>query len=149
MSEVFHQSGGLRLIRGDESHLAWAGSRVGIKIYPADARCLVVEGEDGIRAVAIYNDFTDVDCEMHIATNGNKNFATRGMIYGFFALPFLNCKLRRVTTTIRQRNVAVQKLALDLGFRFEGVKVDGYADDNMVVMGMRRDDCIWIKGSQT
>lgn len=143
--QTIAEGAGLRLGIGDASHLAWAGERVGISNYPPDARTLVVEGPDGIRAVAIYNGFTDVDCEMHIVSNGNKNFATRGMIFGFFALPFLNCCLARVTTTVAQRNVAVQKMALDLGFKFEGVKVNGYADDNLVVMGMRREDCIWIR----
>lgn len=148
--ETLAEHNGLRLVIGDASHLAWAGARVGISHYPPDAQCLVVEGPDGIRAVAIYNGFTDVDCEMHIVSNGAKNFATRGMIFGFFALPFLNCDLARVTTTVAQRNIEVQKLALDLGFRFEGVKVSGYADDNLVIMGMRRDECIWIqKGSLT
>lgn len=143
--ETLAEHNGLRLVIGDASHLAWAGERVGVSHYPPDAKTLVVEGPDGIRAVAIYNDFTDVDCEMHVVSNGAKNFATRGMIFGFFALPFLNCGLSRVTTTVAQRNVDVQKLALDLGFKFEGVKVNGYADDNMVIMGMTRDDCIWIK----
>lgn len=143
--EPLAEHNGLRLFLGDAFHLAWAGKRVGVDNYPPDTKTLVVEGPDGIRAVAIYNGFTDVDCEMHIVSNGNKNFASRGMIFGFFALPFLNCQLARVTTTVRQRNVDVQKLALNLGFRFEGVKVNGYADDNMVVMGMRREDCIWIK----
>lgn len=143
--ETLAEHNGLRLVIGDASHLQWAGERVGVSHYPPDAQTLVVEGSDGIRAVAIYNDFTDVDCEMHIVSNGNRNFATRGMIFGFFALPFLNCGLARVTTTVAQKNIDVQKLALDLGFRFEGVKINGYADDNMVIMGMRREDCIWIQ----
>ena len=143
--QTIAEGAGLRLGIGDAYHLTWAGARVGISNFPPDASPLGVEGPDGIRAVAIYNSFTDVDCEMHIVSNGNRNFATRGMIFGFFALPFLNCRLSRVTTTVAQRNVSVQKLALDLGFRFEGVKINGYADDNMVIMGMRREDCIWIR----
>ena len=143
--ETLVEQNGLRLVIGDASHLQWAGRRVGISHYPQDARCLAVEGADGTRAVVIYNDFTDVDCEMHIVSNGKKNFATRGMVFGFFALPFIKCGLSRVTTTIAQKNIAVQKRALDLGFRFEGVKMNGYADDNMVVMGMLRQDCHWIK----
>lgn len=143
--EPLAEHSGLRLVIGDAPHLEWAGARVGISHYPPDAKTLAVVGSDGIRAVAVYNSFTDVDCEMHIVSNGSKNFATRGMIFGFFALPFLNCDLARVTTTVAQKNVAVQKLALDLGFRFEGVKVNGYGDDNLVLMGMRREDCIWIK----
>lgn len=146
--ETLFEAGGQKLIIGNESHLAWAGERVGISRYPDDAVCLAIVAESGIKAVVIYNYFTNVECEVHIVSNGEKHFATRGMISAIFAHPFVNCGLRRVTTLVKQFNVNNQCMLLRLGFKFEGVKIGGYADDNQIVMGMLRDDCIWIEGLQ-
>ena len=64
---------------------------------------------------------------------------------GLFAFPFLHCGHERMTFTIAERDVATQILALRLGFKFEGVMRKATGTDNHVVMGMTRDDCIWIK----
>ena len=136
---------GLRLVIGNSSHLAWAGEKLGVGKWPDDARALAIEGSDGARCVVVYNWFTDNSCYAHVATNGERNFATRGMLYGLFAFPFIHCEHRRITFTIAERDVQTQVLAKRLGFRFEGVMRDAIPGDNHVVMGMTRDECIWIK----
>lgn len=143
--EPLFEAGGQKLIIGNESHLAWAGERQNVSAWPADAKCLAIEGPDGLRCVVVYNWFTEASCYAHVATNGRKNFATRGMLYGLFAFPFLHCGHRRVTLTIAEKDIQTQVLAKRLGFKFEGVMRDALPEDNHVVMGMTRDECPWIK----
>lgn len=146
MSEVFHQSGGLKLIRGDESHLAWAAKRIGLSRWPSDSHCLAIEGEDGTRCVVVYNLFTPTTCQAHIATNGLMNWATRGMLYGIFALPFLANNLLRINLPIAAKNKKAMKLAISLGF-LPVASVHHGADDGGIecYFGMTRDECDWIK----
>lgn len=143
--ETLAEHNGLRLVIGNSSYQAWAGDRLGVDKWPDDARSLAVSGPDGVRCVVVYNWFTDQSCYVHVATNGKKNFATRGMLYGLFAFPFIHCGHRRITFTIAEKDVQTQVLAKRLGFKFEGVMRDALPGDNHVVMGMTRDDCIWIK----
>lgn len=146
MSEVFYQSGNLRLIRGDDSHLAWAGERIGVDLWPKDSHCLAIEGHEGIRCVVVYNVFTPTSCNAHIATNGLMNWATRGMLYGIFALPFLANKLRRVNLPIAATNKKAMKLAISLGF-LPVATLEQSAEDGgkECFFGMTRDECVWIR----
>lgn len=137
---------GLRLVIGDQSHLDWAADRLGGIRWPADSCSLAILGPDAdpIRAVVVYNYFTETSCCAHIATNGRKDWATRGMLYGIFALPFLHNRLNRVTLPIADDNKDAQILALKLGFGFEGRLRAGPQGADEILFGMLRENCIWI-----
>jgi hypothetical protein len=135
----------MRLEIGGPTHLEWASRRIGGVNWPGDSQCLAIMGEDFVRAVVVYNLFMECSCCAHIATNGQRNWATRGMLFGIFSFPFLQLKLRRITLPIAERNVEAQILALKLGFKFEGRLLNATEDDNEVLLGMLREDCIWIK----
>lgn len=138
---------GLRLVTGDRAHLDWAGERLGGIAWPADSCSLAIEDDQGPRGVVVYNYFTETSCCAHIATNGRRNWATRAMLFGIFALPFLHHRLNRVTLPISVRNVPAQILALKLGFQFDGRLRNAQSDGDEVLFGMLRDDCFWIKDS--
>ena len=146
MSGPTFNAGNLELgIADHPGYLAWAAERIGIDRWPADSQALRVMRGDQIKAVVVYNSFFDSTCSAHIATDGRRDWANRGALFGIFAYPFLQCGLRRITLPIASRNLSAQILALKLGFQFEGRLLNARADDDEIVFGMIREKCIWIR----
>lgn len=138
----------LRLEKGGPEHLAWAAHRIGeptLRWLDDSLALAILDRTEKIRGVIIYNMFMQHGCCAHIATDGRRDWATRGMLYGMFAFPFVQMKLDRVTLPIANKNIEAQVLALKLGFKFEGRLRNGLGDDDEILMGMIREDCIWIK----
>ena len=127
--------------------LAWAARRLGmLGGWDVGTKGLAIRAGETLRAVTAYADFRDnKTCTIHIATDGSRQWATRGMLYGIFAYPFEQCGLRRVTAPISSTNKASLILVIKLGFMFEGRLVAGCTDGDQVIMGMLREDCPWIK----
>jgi len=126
--------------------LAWAAQRLALSCWPDETKGLAIRAGDTLRAVTAYNHFYDgKTCSIHIATDGSRQWATRGMLYGIFAYPFEQCGLRRVTAPISSANKASLILVIKLGFQFEGRLIGARKDGDEVIMGMLREDCPWLK----
>ena len=136
--------GDKRLVFAGESEIAWASERLGNVAWPADTCGLAIYQGERLAAVTLYNVFMGASCSAHIVTDGRRDWANRGMLRGIFAFPFDHLDRRRITLPIAERNVPAQVLALKLGFRFEGRLLNSLEDDNEVIFGMLRENCIWI-----
>ena len=142
-------TGTKRLVIAGDTEAAWAADRLGFgdgKKWPADTSALAIYDGENLSATILFNCFFDgATCSAHIVTDGRRNWATRQMLYGIFAFPFLHCGLRRLTAPIASKNTDAVVNAIKLGFKFEGLLRHARADDDEVVLGMLRDECIWIK----
>lgn len=140
----------MEISKGNADHLAWAASVVRAEDWPwgDDACCLAIQSGEKLRAVIVFDHFTKTSCCAHIATDGTRSWATRGMLFGMFSLPFLSANVRCVTLPIAERNIPAQILALKLGFKWEGRRFGALRDDNQLIFGMQKDDCIWIREEQ-
>lgn len=134
-----------RLAIAGESEIAWASERLGGVVWPSDTCALAIYDGERLSAVTLYNVFLGASCSAHIVTDGRRDWANRGMLYGIFAFPFEQLGRRRITLPIAERNVDAQILALKLGFKFEGRLLHSLDDDNEVLFGMLREDCFWLK----
>ncbi len=137
-----------RLVIAGDDEIAWAAERIGGVVWPRDTQALAIYDGDELSAVTLYNMFMDASCSAHIATNGKRSWATRGMLYGIFAFPFLQLDLRRITAPIAASNKPAIINAINLGFQFEGRLIHARAHDDEIVMGMLREECIWIKETE-
>lgn len=142
-------TGSKRLVIAGGDEIAWSADRLGIDEWPSDTRALAIYEGVRICAVILFNCFFDnATCSAHIVTDGKRDWATRGMLYGIFAFPFLHLGLRRVTAPIPSRNIDAVVNAVKLGFKFEGLLRHAHKDDDEVVLGMLRDECRWIKAGE-
>lgn len=135
------------LVFGDTGRLCgWASERMGRPAlrWPKDTVCIGLEEAGDPVAVILYDRFTSQSCDMHLATNGGKKWATRASLYAFFAFPFIQCGFSRVGTHILRSNVASQILALKLGFTFEGRICSSLDGEDGIILGMLKQDCRWI-----
>ncbi len=126
--------------------LAWASDRImpGLDWEPGTRAIGVLDEAGQIRAVAAYNMFYDGCCSAHIATDGSRAWANRGVLQAWFEYPFRQCGLSRMTAPVAADNVSAQILALKMGFSFEGRQRAGFLGKDVVLLGMLRSECRWI-----
>lgn len=113
--------------------------------WPDDVQAIALQEADGkIVAAALFDRFEAAECQMHIATDGQKNWMARDTLAAVFAFPFWQLKLRRITAPIASRNRTALVAAVRLGFTPEGVRERALWDDDVCVLRMFRGECPWL-----
>ncbi|MEY9435592.1 N-acetyltransferase [Bradyrhizobium elkanii] len=146
------------VIYGDDArYIEWAAQRIGTA-FRADAKAIGLArsddvGEPGgdrdsagrlIVASVVFDGFSECDCNMHVASDGSRQWLNREYLVRCFAFPFIQCGLRRVTGLVPAKNTAALRFDTHLGFRLEGRCRDALPDDDVIVLGMVRADCRFI-----
>jgi RimJ/RimL family protein N-acetyltransferase len=133
-----------QLIYGQEDRLLpWAQERIGVS-FRSDAYTIGLEKDGELVAVVVYDTFSEVDCCMHIASDGTRAWMNKSLLLAAFAYPFIQLKLRRVTGMVPAKNT--QALAFDehIGFVREGYHPKALPDDDLVSLGLLRENCRFI-----
>lgn len=132
-----------RLIFNDVRLVPWAGDRLACH-FDAGARAIGLEGAEGLRAVAVFERFTEGDCHIHIATTNTGHAMSRQFIHAAFIYPFVQLRQRRLTGLVQTSNTRAMRFNLKLGFTIEGRLRETHADDDTIVLGMLRRECRFI-----
>lgn len=135
---------GLRIRTDRDKLLDWAASRYDDNAIDSDTHAIGVEVDGKIHAVAMYNCFTDISCNIHVVSDGGKRWASRTFLREAFAYPFVQLGLKRLTALVPAKNTDALTLDLRLGFQVEGRMAEATDNDDLVVLGMLRRNCIWI-----
>ena len=132
------------LIYGQEDRLLpWAQERIGV-VFRRDAYALGLEKGGELVAVVVYDGFSEFDCNMHIASDGTAAWMNKSLLVSAFAYPFIQLKLKRVTGLVPSRNEAALKFDEHLGFVREGLHPKACGDDDMISLGMLKENCRFI-----
>jgi RimJ/RimL family protein N-acetyltransferase len=136
-----------RLIYGDDERLiAWAADRIGVIGFREDARAIGhADEDDNLLAVTVFDGFSAVDCNIHIASDGRGHWLTRAFLAASFGYPFIQCGLRRVTGLVPATNRAALRFDEHLGFRREGYHPQANPKGgDLISLGMLREWCRFI-----
>ena len=138
------------ILLDDQSQLIdWAQGQLGIAFFN-DARAIGWGAVDDIRAVAVYERWTGNDCCVHLVSDNRAGWLSRTFIHAGFHYPFAIAGLRRITGLVPASNTRALRLNLHFGYRREGVLRHGAEDGgDIVVMGMLREECRFIKSERT
>lgn len=128
---------------GQERLIDWASGRIGFKPRP-DVRAIGWGDDDVIKAVTLWDGFSECDCNIHIASDGTGRWLTAGYLRASFWHPFIQWNLRRVTGLVPSKNTAALRFDLHLGFEREGLIRHALPDDDIIVVGMLREKCRYI-----
>ena len=128
---------------GQEEMVSWAQKVIGCQFRP-DAKAIGLEGDNGLQAVTVFDGFSQCDCNIHVASDGSGRWMTREFLFHSFAYPFIQLGLRRVTGLVPAKNEAALRLDLHLGFEHEGRCRNALPDDDIIVLGMLRENCRFI-----
>lgn len=126
-----------------EELVAWAANVIGFQPRP-DAMAIGWEEAGTLRAVTLYDGFSECDCNIHIASDGTGVWLRRAFLAASFAHPFRQWNLRRVTGLVPAKNTAALRFDLHLGFKQEGIIRHALPDDDIIVLGLLREDCRYI-----
>ena len=133
------------LVYGQEDRLLpWAAARNGVSGFRRDAYAIGLERDGDLCAVVVFDDFSECNVNMHIASDGTKRWMNKDLLIAAFAYPFVQLGLRRVTGLVPSRNAQALSFDEHLGFVREGLCRHGFPDDDMVVLGLLRADCRFI-----
>lgn len=131
-------------IYGEEARLIeWASERIGFNPRP-DAHAIGWQQDGQIRAVTLYDGFSQCDCNIHIASDGTRLWMRRPFLKATFMHPFVQWNLRRLTGLVPSKNTDALKFDLHIGFKQEGVIRHALPDDDIIILGLLREDCRFI-----
>lgn len=123
--------------------LEWAQHRIGVRFRP-DAKAIGRVAGGQIRGVVVYDNFSECDCSIHIASDGTRRWLTRSFLAEAFHYPFIQLGLRRLTGLVPAKNKAALRFDRRLGFKYEGLARCAMPDDDIVMLGMTRAECPFI-----
>lgn len=126
----------------DEETLQWAAERIdGVTQFRSDAVYIAHWIDGSLAGVVVFDTFSEGECCIHVASDGSKRWVTRDFIVRTFAYPFIQCGFRRITGLVAAKNEKALKFDLGLGFVQEGVMRKALPDDDIIILGMLREEC--------
>lgn len=133
-----------RLIYGEEDRLLpWAQERIGV-IFREDAKAIGLERDGEVVAVVVFDTFSPADACMHIASDGTKRWMSKELLLAAFAYPFVQLGLRRLTGLVPAKNKEALAFDEHIGFVREGYHPHACPDDDLVSLGLLRENCRFI-----
>ncbi len=134
----------IEIIYGEDERLvSWAENVIGCQ-FRNDAKAIGLSSDKEIIAVTVFDGFSQCDCNIHIASNKTGHWLNRKFLISSFAYPFIQLKLRRVTGLVPAKNTNALKFDLHLGFTQEGICRHALPDDDIIILGLLREDCRYI-----
>ena len=128
----------------------FVADRIGCKMYLGEYTALASVDNTGIIVGVIYNNFTSdsrnkiVDCQMHVASRPGAKWATRDFLFHAFNYPFNQMGCVRVTGPVKASNETALKFDKRLGFVEEGRLRKAMDGEDLIILGMLKDECRWI-----
>lgn len=92
-----------------------------------------------------YNDFNGVNMQMHVASDGSRQWMSREFLFAAFDYPFNQAGVKRVTGLVGEGNKEARKFDEHLGFELEATLHCAHPTGDLLVYRMFREQCRWIK----
>lgn len=133
----------------DKELCKWASERLFGDKYPPfgdDCSAIGVALDGRIIASVVYsNYFPNVNMDMSIASI-DKRWATRFNLNAFFAFPFIQLGLKRVTTLCSANEGKIIEFNKTLGFIPEGYHKDlWFSGGDCISFRMLKNECRWLR----
>jgi RimJ/RimL family protein N-acetyltransferase len=135
-----------RIILNERDRLAaWAQARIShVPSWGEWCEAIGLERDGELSAVVVYNFFSECDIAMHIAAIPGRRWLSRQFLRAAFRYPFVQLQVQRVTGYVPEKNADALRFDLHLGFKREGLMRCALPDDNVIVLGMLRDECRFL-----
>ena len=114
-----------------------------------DFSALALKQDGAIIAGVIYNHFTGTNIMMHVAAIPGRKWLTRDFLFACFDYPFNQLNVRRITGIVPKKNKEARRFDTHLGFEYEGNMRHALPDDDMLIYGMLKEKCKWLKLKNT
>lgn len=104
-----------------------------------------LEKDGELIAGVVYEGFNGVNMWVHIGALPGRRWATRPAFAAWFAYPFVQCRVKRLSGYINASNTKSRRLSEHAGFKKEAI-LNGAARDggDVIIYAMRREDCKYV-----
>lgn len=118
-----------------------------VESWGAWYQAIGLENDDGdLISGVVYNLYSGADIAMHVAGVG-PNWLSRSYLRAAFTYPFVQLGCRRVSGFVPASNAAARRFDEHVGFQREGLMRHALPDDDIIVYGMLREECRWIRST--
>lgn len=121
----------------------WVTARTGDDFPGGITAAIGLVGDEGLVAGVVYDHYTEACVTATIAVE--KKVLTRKMIRVMFRYPFEQLGVGKIISYVNSVNRASLNLAVRFGFVIEGIIKDVYPDGDMLILGLRKSDCVWLE----
>ena len=128
------------------SHLLWLENALQVRFDRTQVTWLAATEDDGetLLGVVVYSRFMKANCEMTVAA-ASPRFCSAKTLKAFFAYPFYQCSLARVTAFVAEDNAHSAQYVQRLGFKLEGRMTNWFgAGQSALAFGLLKEDCKWL-----
>jgi hypothetical protein len=129
------------VLDADDELAAWLGERLGLKFVPPFTT-IGFANEDGIQAVALFNNYTGTDIELTLHADGMMD---RHMCRVISDMVFNVNGCARCTARTRADNPRALKVLKVAGWKQEGVLREYFSGTDAVLFGMLKRECRFLK----
>lgn len=127
-----------------QSVVEWVAKRTGEYGNYGAAVGFGIEENGQLIAGVVFNEYNGANMNMHVASDGSKQWMTRKLLWMVFDYAFNQAKVKRLTGLVGEGNVEAQLFDEHIGFRLETTLTDAHPTGDMLVYVMRREDCRWL-----
>ena len=92
----------------------------------------------------MFSGYNEASICMHVASF-LPGWVNRDLLWATFSYPFEQLGVKKVIGQVPASNKAALEFDTNLGFKIETIVKDVFVDDDLVVLGMYRDECRWLK----
>lgn len=124
---------------------AWIGGHAGVVYNPASDHCVARLGADGrLLGGVIFNAYLVSSMQGHFAAS-SEMWLSNDMLFVCFHYPFVQLGVSKLFGFTPECNTHALQFNARLGFKREAVLQDALPTGAMIVQGLYRDDCRWLK----
>tara|TARA_R110000796_G_scaffold214260_1_gene330255 strand:- start:1301 stop:1765 length:465 start_codon:yes stop_codon:yes gene_type:complete len=114
-----------------------------------DYSALGLVKDNELIAGVVYNYYNKPNIFAHIAATPGKRWLTKEFLFAMFDYPFNQLGCNRVTGLVPKKNKEARRFDTHLGFEYEGNMRHALPDDDMLIYGMLKEKCKWLKLKNT
>ncbi len=132
-----------RTVYDHERIARWVAARTG-GTYDGLGTSIGLEKGGELIAGVVYDGYNGRSICMHVASNGEKQWLSRGFLRECFEYPFLRLKVKRIIGLVDSTNLAAIRFDMALGFKLETEIPDAGPVANLCILSMSPSRCRWL-----
>lgn len=116
-----------------------------VPFKPQYDQCIARFSDDGVPLGGLFlTDYNVVSVQVHVA-GLQKGWIDRALLWVAFDYPFRCLNIRKLIALVRQTNTPSLEFCAHMGFNVETRVTDVFPDGDMIVLGLYKDQCRFLK----
>jgi L-amino acid N-acyltransferase YncA len=133
------------IVVGGDALCRWVAQRTGGQYFDGSGTSLGWAVDGDIVAGVMYDNFTGRAVQMHVASDGSRQWMRREFLKTVFDYPFNQLKVNKVIGIVDSTNTDALRFDHHLGFVTEAIIKDAGKHGDLHILSMTRQQCRFLK----